>query len=135
MRPFRPITPSKGDNLPRAKMVRPLIHPPLTPAKAETPQRPKLTFKNKFIALANYPRLPCPSQPKLPCPPQPKLINIRPTKPFEQRVSSSSIQTKESYNMKAPEFFTQVVNPELTKTIPSNPKPKEECFDFVLSQI
>ncbi|KAG5589850.1 hypothetical protein H5410_040364 [Solanum commersonii] len=89
-------------------MTRPFIHPPLALAKAEAPQRPELTFQNKFTVLADYPRLPCPSTPKLPklpCPPQPKLINIRPTKPFDQGASSSSIQTKESYAMKAPESF------------------------------
>jgi len=54
MRPFRPITPSKGDNnLPRPKMARPFIHPPLIPEKAESPQRPELTFRNKFTALAD----------------------------------------------------------------------------------
>ncbi|WMV24674.1 hypothetical protein MTR67_018059 [Solanum verrucosum] len=102
MRPFRQNTPSKGDNLPKAKMARPFIHPPLTPAKAETSQRPELTFQNKFTALADYPRLPCLSQqklPKIPCPPQPKMINLRPIKPFEQGTSSSSIQTKESYTI------------------------------------
>ncbi|KAH0730220.1 hypothetical protein KY289_001408 [Solanum tuberosum] len=84
MRSFRPNTPSKGDNLPKAKMARPFILSPLTPTKVETSQRPELTFQNKFTALANYPRLPCPSQQKLPCPPQPKMINLRPIKPFEQ---------------------------------------------------
>ncbi|KAG5572758.1 hypothetical protein H5410_062524 [Solanum commersonii] len=135
MRPFKPIIHSKGDNLPKEKMSRPFIHPPLAPAKAEAPQRLELTFQNKFTTLADYPRLPSPSQPKLPCPPQPKLINLIPTKPFDQRASSRSIQTKESYAMKAPESFAQAVNPELTKTIPSKPNPKEESFDFVISQV
>ncbi|WMV26840.1 hypothetical protein MTR67_020225 [Solanum verrucosum] len=138
MRPFSPNTPSKGDNLPKAKMARPFIHPPFTPAKAETSQRPKLTFQNKFTALADFPRLPSPSQQKfsrLPCPPQPKLINLRPTKPFEQGTSSSSIQTKKSYTMKTPESFAQAVNPKLTKTIPSKPIPKEESFEFIVSQV
>ncbi|WMV59302.1 hypothetical protein MTR67_052687 [Solanum verrucosum] len=101
-------------------MARPFIRPPLAPAKAEAPQRPELPFQNKFTALAEYPRLPCPLQsqpPKLPCSPQPKLINLRPTKLFDKGASSSSsIQTKESYSMKTPEFFAQDVNPELTKT-------------------
>ncbi|KAH0658251.1 hypothetical protein KY289_026999 [Solanum tuberosum] len=88
-------------------MARPFMHPPLTPAKAECPQRPELTFQNKFKTLADYPRLPYPLQPKIPCPPQPKLINLRPTEPFNQGTSSSSIQTKASYTMKAPESFAQ----------------------------
>ncbi|WMV09181.1 hypothetical protein MTR67_002566 [Solanum verrucosum] len=122
MRSFRPHTPSKGDNLPKLKMATPFIHPPLTPAKPETSQRPELTFRNKFTTLADYPRLPHPSQqklPKLPCPPQPKMINLRPIKPIEQGRSSSSIQTKESFSMKPPESFVQAVNPELTKTVHS----------------
>ncbi|KAH0740523.1 hypothetical protein KY290_033566 [Solanum tuberosum] len=138
MRPFRPNTPSKGDNLPKAKMARPFLLPPLTPAKTETPQRPELAFQNKFTALADYPRLPYPPQQKLPkllCPPQPKTINLRPTKPFEQGTSSSSVQTKESYTMKPPESFAQAVNPELTKTILSKPIPKEESFEFIVSQV
>ncbi|WMV41554.1 hypothetical protein MTR67_034939 [Solanum verrucosum] len=94
MRPFRPITPSKGENnLPKAKMARPFVPPPLTPAKAEPSDRPELTFQNKFTALADFPRLPCPTQPKLTkllCPPQPKLINLRPTKTPVQEASSMS---------------------------------------------
>jgi len=76
-----------------------------------------------------------PKLPKLPCPPEPKFINLRPTNPFDQGASSSSIQTKASYTMKAPESFAQGVNPELTKTIPSKPNPKEESFDFIVSQV
>ncbi|WMV49256.1 hypothetical protein MTR67_042641 [Solanum verrucosum] len=111
MRPFKPKTPSQGDNLPKAKMARPFILSPLTPTKVETSQRPEQTFQNKFTALADYPRLSCPSLQKLPCPPQPKMINPMPIKPFEQGTSSSSIQTKESYTMKPPESFAQAVNP------------------------
>jgi len=138
MRPFRPITPSKGDNPPKAKMARPFILPPLTPAKAEPSTRPELAFQNKFSALADFPRLPCPTQPKLPkllCPPQPKLINLRSTIPPIQEAFSSSVQTKASYAMKTPESFAQAVNPELTKTIPSKTIPKEESFDFIISQV
>ncbi|KAG5631075.1 hypothetical protein H5410_002792 [Solanum commersonii] len=36
--------------------------------------------------------------------------------------------------MKAPESFAQAVNPKLTKTIPSKPIPKEESFEFIVSQ-
>ncbi|WMV37467.1 hypothetical protein MTR67_030852 [Solanum verrucosum] len=138
MRPFRPITPSKGENnLPKAKMARPFVPPPLTPAKVEPSVRPELTFQNKFTSLADFPRLPCPTQPKLTkllCPPQPKLINLRPTKPPVQEASSSSVQTKASYAMKTPESFAQAVNPELTKTIPTKAIPKEESFEFIVSQ-
>ncbi|KAH0778476.1 hypothetical protein KY290_004903 [Solanum tuberosum] len=138
MRPFRPITPYKGyNNLPKAKMARPFVPPPLTPAKAKPSIRPELTFQNKFTALADFPRLPCPAQPKLPkllCPPQPKLINLRPTKPAVQEASSSFVQTKASYAMKAPESFAQAVKPELTKIIPTKAIPKEESFDFIISQ-
>uniref|UniRef100_M1A7W8 Uncharacterized protein n=1 Tax=Solanum tuberosum TaxID=4113 RepID=M1A7W8_SOLTU len=123
MRPFRPITPSKGDNnLPKAKMARPFVPPPLTPVKTEPSLSPELTFRNKFTALANFPRLPCPTQPKLPkllCPPQPKLINLRPTKPAVQEAPSSSVQTKASYAMKAPESFAQAVNPKSSLLKPS----------------
>ncbi|WMV49259.1 hypothetical protein MTR67_042644 [Solanum verrucosum] len=139
MRPFRPITPSKrNNNLPKAKMARPFVPPPLTSAKVEPSIRPKLTFQNKFTALADFPRLPCPAQPKLPkllCPPQPKLINLIPTKPAVQETFSSSVQTKASYGMKAPEPFAQTVNPELTKTIPTKAIPKEESFDFIISPV
>jgi len=139
MRPFRPTTPSKGENnLPKAKMARPFVPPPLTPAKVEPSVRPELTFQNKFTALADFPRLPCPTQPKptkLLCPPQPKLINLRPTKPPSQEASSSSVQTKASYAMKTPESFAQAVNPELTKTVPTKIIPKEESFEFVASQV
>jgi len=45
MRPFRPIAPSKGDNLPKAKMARQFIHLPLTPVKTKATQRPELTFQ------------------------------------------------------------------------------------------
>ncbi|WMV30220.1 hypothetical protein MTR67_023605, partial [Solanum verrucosum] len=126
MRPFRPITPSKGDNsLPKAKMARPFVYPPLTPTKV-------------FTAFANYPRLPCPAQPKLPkllCPPQPKLINLRSTKSLAQEASSSSVQTKASYAMKTPESFAQAVKPELIKAIPSKPTRKEKSFEFIISQV
>ncbi|WMV51883.1 hypothetical protein MTR67_045268, partial [Solanum verrucosum] len=96
----------------------------------------ELTFQNKFTPLADYPRLPCPSQqklPKLPCPPQPKMITLRPIKPFEQDTPSSSVQTKESDTMKLLESFAQAVNPELTKTTHSKPTPKEESFEFIVS--
>uniref|UniRef100_M1DJD8 Uncharacterized protein n=1 Tax=Solanum tuberosum TaxID=4113 RepID=M1DJD8_SOLTU len=139
MRPFRPNTPSKeGNDLPRAKMAKPFIPPPLTPAKTEPSVRPVLTFQNKFTALADFPRLPSPTQTKLPkliCPPQPKMINLRPMRPTVQEASSSSVQTKASYAMKTPESFAQEVNPELTKTIPTKPIPKEETFEFIVSQI
>ncbi|WMV09182.1 hypothetical protein MTR67_002567 [Solanum verrucosum] len=138
MRPFRPNTPSKGDNFPKEKIARPFIHPPLTPAKAKTSQRPELTFQNKFTALADYPRLPCPPQQKLselPCPLQPKMINLRPINTFVQGTSSSSIQTKESYTMKQPESFAQAVNTDLTKTTHSKPIPKEKSFEFFVSQV
>ncbi|KAH0654225.1 hypothetical protein KY289_031903 [Solanum tuberosum] len=95
-------------------MARPFILPPLTPAKAEPSTRPELAFQNKFSALADFPRLPCPTQPKLPkllCPPQPKLINLRPIIPPIQEASSSSVQTKASYAMKTPESFAQAVLP------------------------
>ncbi|KAG5612426.1 hypothetical protein H5410_023707 [Solanum commersonii] len=36
--------------------------------------------------------------------------------------------------MKTSESFAQAVNPELTKTIPSKPIPKEESFEFIVSQ-
>ncbi|WMV47364.1 hypothetical protein MTR67_040749 [Solanum verrucosum] len=134
MRPFRPITPSKGDNnLPKTKMARPFVSSPLTPAKAEPSLRPELTFQNKFTALADFPRLPCPTQPNLPkllCPPQPKLINLRPTKPPVQEASSSFVQTKASYAMKTPESFAQVVNPELTKTVPTKTIPNNIFIDI-----
>ncbi|KAH0743047.1 hypothetical protein KY290_031040 [Solanum tuberosum] len=139
MRPFRPNTPSKeGNDLLRAKMARPFAPPPLTPAKTEPFVRPVLTFQNKFTALADFPRLPSPTQAKLPkliCPPQPKMINLRPMRPTIQEASSSSVQTKASYAMKTPESFAQAVNPELTKTIPTKPIPKEETFEFTISQI
>ncbi|KAH0682253.1 hypothetical protein KY289_020005 [Solanum tuberosum] len=89
MRTFKPTTPSKGENLPKAKMAKLFIHPSLSPTKAEIHQRPEMPFHNKFTAIADYPR---PS-----CPPPPKLINLRPTKPFEKGASSSSsIQTKKA---------------------------------------
>ncbi|KAG5631410.1 hypothetical protein H5410_003127 [Solanum commersonii] len=97
-----------------AKMAIPFVPPPLTPAKAEPSIRPELTFQNKFTALADFPRLPSPTQPKLPkllCPPQPKLINLRLTKLPAQEASSSSVQTKGSYVMKTPESFAQAVLP------------------------
>ncbi|KAG5576454.1 hypothetical protein H5410_056588 [Solanum commersonii] len=106
-------------------MARPFVPPPLTPAKAEPSLRPELAFQNKFIALADFPKLPSPTQPKLPkllCPPQPKLINLRRTKPPVQEASSSSVQTKAT------------INPELTKTIPTKTNPKEESFEFIVSQ-
>ncbi|KAG5587356.1 hypothetical protein H5410_047790 [Solanum commersonii] len=118
-------------------MARPFVPPPLTLAKAEPSLRPELTFQNKFTALADVPRLHCPTQPKLPkllCPPQPKLINLRPTKPPVQEASSSSVQTKASYAMKTPESFAQAVNPELTKTVPTKTIPKEESFEFIVSR-
>uniref|UniRef100_M1DZ48 Uncharacterized protein n=1 Tax=Solanum tuberosum TaxID=4113 RepID=M1DZ48_SOLTU len=139
MRQFRPNTPSKeGNDLPRAKMAKPFISSPLTPAKIEPSVRPGLTFQNKFTILADFPRLPSPTQTKLPkliCPPQPNMVNLRPTKPTIQEASSSSFQTKASYAMKTPESFAQVVNPELTKTFPSKPTPKEETFEFIISQV
>ncbi|WMV49257.1 hypothetical protein MTR67_042642 [Solanum verrucosum] len=119
-------------------MARPFILSPLTPTKVETSQRPELTFQYRFTALADYPRLPYPSQqklPKLPCPLQPKMINLRPIQPFEQGTSSSFVQTKESYTMKPPESFAQAVNPELTKTTHSKPTPKEESFEFIVSHV
>ncbi|KAH0692699.1 hypothetical protein KY290_020825 [Solanum tuberosum] len=128
MRTFKPTTPSKGENLPKAKMAKPFIHPPLALTKVEIDQRPEMPFHNKFTAQADYPRLPCP--------PLPKLINLRPTKPFDKGASSSSsIKTKESYAMKAPKTFAQAGNLELTKTILRTPNPKEETFDFVISQL
>uniref|UniRef100_M1CJJ2 Uncharacterized protein n=1 Tax=Solanum tuberosum TaxID=4113 RepID=M1CJJ2_SOLTU len=105
-------------------MARPFIHPPLAPAKTESHQRLELPFQNRFTALAEYPRLPTR---------QPKLINLISAKPFDKGTSSgSSIQTKESYVMKAPDFFAQAVNPELTK--PTISSPKEERFEFITSQ-
>ena len=139
MRPFRPIAPSKGDNNPpKSKMARPFFLPPPTPAKAEFTAKFDLTFQNEFTALADYPKLPSLFQPKLLkplCPPQPKLINLRPTKISAQEASSSVIQTRENNTMKTPESFAQSVIPELTKTIPSKILPKEETFDFIVSQV
>ncbi|KAG5608600.1 hypothetical protein H5410_019881 [Solanum commersonii] len=100
-------------------MARPFIHPPLAPAKTESHQRPELPFQNRFTALAEYPRLPTR---------QPKLINLISAKHFDKGTfSSSSIQKKESYVMKAPESFAQAVNPELTK--PTTSSPTEERFN------
>lgn len=70
--------------------------------------RPDLTFQNKFIALAYYPKLPSPSKPKLLkplCFPQQKLINQRPRKTLDQEASPSVIQTKANYVMKTLESF------------------------------
>ncbi|KAG5575497.1 hypothetical protein H5410_055631 [Solanum commersonii] len=47
---------------------------------------------------------------------------------------SSSVQTKASYAMKTPESFAQAINPELTKTVPTKTIPKEESFEFIVSQ-
>ncbi|KAG5606258.1 hypothetical protein H5410_027750 [Solanum commersonii] len=119
---------------PGVMMARPFVPPPLTPAKAKPSLRPELAFQNKFTALADFPKLPCPTQPKLLCPPQPKLINLRPTKPPVQEASSSSFQTKANYAIKTPESFAQEVNPELTKTAPTKTIPKEESFECIASQ-
>ena len=119
-------------------MARPFFLPALIPAKDESSIRPYLTFQNKFTALDDYPKLPSLFKPKLLkplCPTQPKLINLRPTKTSAQEASSSVIQTRTNYAMKTPESFAQSVNQELTKTIPSKILPKEETFDFIVSQV
>jgi len=129
MRSFKPNTPTKGKETNNPQMARLFVLTPITPNKTTTPQRPQLPLQNRYTALAEYPKLPAP----IPVP-SAKLTNLQPTKPFEKgSTSNSSIQTKESYTMKVPETFAEVVNPSAKK--PQNDLPKEEKFEYVTIQV
>ncbi|KAG5579980.1 hypothetical protein H5410_050607 [Solanum commersonii] len=96
MRPLNPNSPQKTQ-----QMARPFEVPPsgVLPQKLTVPRginsMMDIGFQNRYAALADYPRL----QVTTPT----KLINQK----IEQGTTSSSVQTKESYTMKAPETFAQ----------------------------
>ncbi|KAH0669405.1 hypothetical protein KY285_023570 [Solanum tuberosum] len=96
----------------------------LFPQRPTAPQRENIIidkgFQNKDTALADYPKL----QVSTPT----KLISQK----IEQGSASSSVQTKESYTMKAPETFAQAVKP-LTRKKPDTSPAKEE-FEFLTKQ-
>ncbi|KAG5576326.1 hypothetical protein H5410_056460 [Solanum commersonii] len=102
------------------------------PPETNHPVEPFVTNTGNDTSTSTTPGV---TLPKLLCPPQPKLINLKPTKPLAKEASSSSVQTKASYAMKIPESLAQAVKPELIKTIPSKPTPKEESFEFIISQV
>ncbi|XP_047261312.1 uncharacterized protein LOC124894837 [Capsicum annuum] len=87
----------------------------------------QLPFQNKYAALAEFPKLPPPMLTR--------LVDLKTNKPFDKgQSSSSSVQSKQSYTMKAPETFAQAVDPTTGKTTTTTPPIKEE-FKFVTTQI
>ncbi|WMV25421.1 hypothetical protein MTR67_018806 [Solanum verrucosum] len=107
-------------------MARPFDIPTtgLFPLRPTVPQRANIIidkgFQNKYTALADYPKL---------------EVNT-PTKLISQKISqgstSSSVQTKESYTMKAPETFAQAVKPLIGKK--HDTPPTKEEFEFLTKQ-
>ncbi|KAG5576347.1 hypothetical protein H5410_056481 [Solanum commersonii] len=77
---------------------------------------------NKYTALADYPKL----EAKPPTPT--KLINQK----IDKGSTSSSVQNKESYTMKAPETFAQAVKPTVAKK--PDAIPIKEEFEFTTKQ-
>ena len=115
-------------------MARPFDspNPASNPLRPTVPQRPtvKTETPNRFSALTEV------QFPKLSPPMPTKLVDLKTNLPLDKgssAASSSSIQTKQSYAMKAPETFAQAVNPTAAKVIPSSPV-KEE-FKFVISTV
>ncbi|KAG5579419.1 hypothetical protein H5410_050046 [Solanum commersonii] len=122
MRPLKPESSQKNQ-----QMARPFEIPTigLFPLRPTAPQRANIIidkgFQNRYTDLAGYPKL---------------EVNT-PTNLISQKISqestSSSVQTKESYTMKAPKTFAQAVKP-LTGKKPDTPPTKEE-FKFLTNLI
>ncbi|KAF3624992.1 hypothetical protein FXO38_29980 [Capsicum annuum] len=63
-----------------------------------------------------------------------RLVDLKTNKLFDKgQSSSSSVQSKQSYIMKAPKTFAQAVDPAIGKTTATTPPIKEE-FKFVTTQ-
>ena len=72
--------------------------------------------------------------PKLTPPMPSKLVDLKTNKPFDKGQSSStSVQTKQSYAMKAPETFAQAVDP--SAVTPKQTSPIREEFKFITTQV
>ncbi|KAG5606718.1 hypothetical protein H5410_028210 [Solanum commersonii] len=122
IRPLKPDSPQKNQ-----QMARPFetlstglfLQRPTVPQG--TNSKMDIGFQNKYTALEDYPRL----QVKTPT----KLINQK----IEQGTTSSLVQTKECYTMKAPETFAKAVKPVSGKKHDTSPPKKE--FEFLTKQV
>ncbi|XP_047259886.1 uncharacterized protein LOC124892712, partial [Capsicum annuum] len=132
---MRPTTLGASPKQDQSKMARPFDTPAATsnPLRPTVPQRPTLKAEvqsqNRYSALTElqFPKL----SPPLPS----KLVDLKTNQPLEKGSSatSSSVQTKQSYAMKAPETFAQAVNPAIAK--PTPPSPSKEEFKFVTTNV